>query len=146
MMRIDSYEQLDGLTASSNWITVDQSMIDQFASVTGDEQWIHVDPARARAESPFGTTIAHGFLTLSLLSRLAFDAVDLQLGQSAIINYGLNKVRFPAPLLSNTKIRGHFTLKERSGDQLVWSVTVEAEGAAKPVCAAEWVWLIQSRR
>ena len=99
MMRIDSYEQLDGLTASSNWITVDQSMIDQFASVTGDEQWIHVDPARARAESPFGTTIAHGFLTLSLLSRLAFDAVDLQLGQSAIINYGLNKVRFPAPLL-----------------------------------------------
>lgn len=146
MMRIDSYEQLNGLTASSNWITIDQSMIDQFASVTGDEQWIHVDPARARADSPFGATIAHGFLTLSLLSRLAFDAVDLQLGQSAIINYGLNKVRFPAPLLSDTKIRGHFTLKERNGDQLVWSVTVEAEGAAKPVCAAEWVWLIQARR
>lgn len=146
MMRIDSYEQLDGVTAASDWITIDQSMIDQFARVTGDEQWIHVDTARARAESPFGTTIAHGFLTLSLLSRLAFDAIDLQLGQSAIINYGLNKVRFPAPARVDAKIRGLFTLKERNGDQLVWSVTVEAEGAAKPVCVAEWVWLIQSHR
>jgi acyl dehydratase len=146
MMRIDSYEQLNGLTAASDWITIDQKMIDQFASVTGDEQWIHVDPARARAESPFGATIAHGFLTLSLLSRLAFNAIDLQLGQSAIINYGLNKVRFPAPAKVDARIRGLFTLKERSGDQLVWSVTVETEGGAKPVCVAEWVWLIQSAR
>lgn len=146
MMRIDSYEQLDGLTAASDWITIDQAMIDQFACVTGDEQWIHVDPARARAESPFATTIAHGFLTLSLLSRLAFDAINLQLGQAAIINYGLNKVRFPAPAVVGAKLRGLFTLKERNGDQLVWSVTVEAEGVAKPVCVAEWVWLIQSPR
>ncbi len=146
MMRIESYEQLDGLTAASDWITIDQAMIDQFARVTGDEQWIHVDPVRARAESPFGATISHGFLTLSLLSRLAFNAIDLQLGQSAIINYGLNKVRFPAPTKVDTMIRGMFTLKERNGDQLVWSVTVEAEGIAKPVCVAEWVWLVQSSR
>jgi len=146
MMRIDSYEQLAGVTATSDWITIDQSMIDQFARVTGDGQWIHVDPARARAESPFGATIAHGFLTLSLLSRLAFNAMDVQLGQSAIINYGLNRVRFPAPALVGTKLRGVFVLKERNGDQLVWSVTVEAEGVAKPICVAEWVWVIQSSR
>ncbi|MBM3755955.1 MAG: MaoC family dehydratase [Acidobacteria bacterium] len=146
MMRIDSYEQFGGVTATSDWVTIDQSMIDQFARVTGDEQWIHVDPARARAESPIGATIAHGFLTLSLLSRLAFNAIDVQLGQSAIINYGLNKVRFPAPTRVDARIRGVFALKERNGDQLVWSVTVEAEGIAKPVCVAEWVWLIQSRR
>ena len=118
-------------------------MIDAFAGVSGDRQWIHVDAERARGESPWGTTIAHGFLTLSLLSRMAFEAFSLQLGQSATINYGLNKVRFPAPVRSGSRVRGHFALAgcgaRPGGVEVVWNVTVEAEGSDKPVCAAEWV-------
>ena len=132
-----------GVVASSSWISVEQSTIDSFAAVSGDRQWIHVDTERARGESPWGTTIAHGFLTLSLMSRMAGEAVSLQLGQSASINYGLNKVRFPAPVPAGSRIRGHFTLlacgARPGGVEVVWQVTVEAEGLQKPVCVAEWV-------
>ncbi|MFN0106548.1 MAG: MaoC family dehydratase [Bryobacteraceae bacterium] len=145
---ISSLDELQSLAggaavASSSWIQIEQKLIDSFAAVSGDRQWIHVDTARARAESPWGTTIAHGFLTLSLLSRMAAEAVSLQLGQSATINYGLNKVRFPAPVPVGSLVRGHFAVvacgARPGGVELVWLVTVEAEGQSKPVCVAEWV-------
>jgi acyl dehydratase len=145
---ITSLDELQSLAggepvASSSWIQIEQSMIDSFAGVSGDRQWIHVDTERARGESPWGTTIAHGFLTLSLLSRMAAEAVSLQLGQSASINYGLNRVRFPAPVPVGSRVRGHFAVAScgarPDGVEVVWRVTVEAEGHAKPVCVAEWV-------
>jgi acyl dehydratase len=125
---------------TSDWILVTQAMIDQFAQATGDSQWIHVDAERA-ASGPFGTTIAHGFLTLSLISKLyesAFEITGTRMG----INYGLNKVRFPAPVPSNARLRGHFKLQSFEslpGDcaQMVWEVTIEREGSEKPVCVAE---------
>ncbi|MFM2398181.1 MAG: hypothetical protein RL341_338 [Pseudomonadota bacterium] len=125
---------------TSDWIVVTQAMIDQFAQATGDAQWIHVDAARAAA-GPFGTTIAHGFLTLSLISKLyesAFEIAGTRMG----INYGLNKVRFPAPVPSGSKLRGHFKLQSfeplpDNGAQMVWEVTIEREGSEKPVCVAE---------
>jgi acyl dehydratase len=127
----------------SSWIPVEQSLIDSFADVSGDRQWIHVDADRARGQSPWGTTIAHGFLTLSLISRMAAEAICLQLGQSATINYGLNRVRFPAPLPAGGRVRGRFALAgcgaRPGGIEVVWAVTVEGEGMAKPVCVAEWV-------
>jgi acyl dehydratase len=132
-----------GATAVSDWICVDQAAIDAFAAVTGDRQWIHVDQERARDASPWGTTIAHGFLTLSLISRMAAEAFSVQIDQAATINYGLNKVRFPAPVKSGSRVRGNFVLLGTSarpgGVEAVWQVTVEAEGEAKPVCVAEWV-------
>jgi acyl dehydratase len=145
---ISSLDELQSLAggpevAVSEWIPIEQSMIDAFASVSGDRQWIHVDVDRTRGEGPWGTTIAHGFLTLSLISRMAAEAVSLQLGQSATINYGLNKVRFPAPVRSGSRVRGHFALAgcgaRPGGVEVVWSVSVEAEGGDKPVCVAEWV-------
>ena len=142
---LDELQSLAGgaVAASSSWIQIEQPMIDSFAAVSGDRQWIHVDTERARGESPWGTTIAHGFLTLSLLSRMAAEAVSLQLGQSASINYGLNKVRFPAPVPAGSRIRGHFSVAacgpRPGGVEVVWHVTVEAEGQPKPVCVAEWV-------
>ena len=142
---LDELRSLAGgaVVGSSSWIQIEQPMIDSFAAVSGDRQWIHVDTERARAESPWGSTIAHGFLTLSLLSRMAADAVSLQLGQSASINYGLNKVRFPAPVPAGSRIRGQFALMACAalpgGIEVVWRVTVEAEEQAKPVCVAEWV-------
>ncbi|HEX4235181.1 MAG TPA: MaoC family dehydratase [Caldimonas sp.] len=127
--------------AISDWITVTQERIDRFAEATGDHQWIHVDPERAKA-GPFGTTIAHGFLTLSLLPEMAASAIrilDTRMG----VNYGLNKVRFPAPVPSGSRIRGHFTLIEferlDGGAQLTYAVRMEREGSDKPVCVAESV-------
>lgn len=148
---ITSLDELQGLAggpvaAVSEWVAVEQEKIDSFAAVSGDRQWIHVDQERARGESPWGTTIAHGFLTLSLLSRMAAEAFSLQLGQGATINYGLNKVRFPAPVRSGGRVRGHFALlgcgAKPGGVEVVWQVTVEAEGGGKPVCVAEWVLLL----
>ena len=126
----------------SPWLAVDQARIDLFAKAVEDSQWIHVDPERAR-EGPFGTTIAHGFLTLSLLSRLFATAVaidDRRMG----INCGLNKVRFTAPLSAGSRVRGRFTLATcetlaDGGVQHTWSVVVEREGSDKPVLVAEWV-------
>ena len=125
----------------SGWVVVEQASIDQFAQATGDEQWIHVDPARAAA-GPFGTTVAHGFLTLSLLSQLftaavAFEDVRLSL------NYGLNRVRFPSPVPVDSRLRALCVLDSfeaiEGGAQLTITVTIEREGGAKPACVAEWV-------
>jgi acyl dehydratase len=125
----------------SDWITVDQQRIDRFADATGDHQWIHIDPVRAAA-GPFGTTVAHGFLTLSLLPEMgasAFEVRDTRMG----VNYGLNRVRFPAPVPSGSRLRGRFKLLSyepiEGGAQVTVEVTMEREGAAKPVCVAESV-------
>jgi acyl dehydratase len=124
----------------SPWMEVSQERIDLFAKATEDFQWIHVDPKRAK-DSPFGGTIAHGFLTLSMLPKLSestFEFSDRKMG----VNYGLNKVRFTAPLPAGAKIRGRFVLAkfekiEGNGVQTTWSVTIEREGGDKPVCVAE---------
>jgi acyl dehydratase len=127
--------------AVSDWLTVDQATIDKFADATGDHQWIHVDKERA-AKGPFGTTVAHGYLTLSLLPKLAESALkvdDVRMG----VNYGLNRVRFPAPVPSGSRIRARLKLLAYEpidgGAQLVMQVTMEREGSDKPVCVAETV-------
>jgi acyl dehydratase len=126
----------------SDWFVVTQDRIDAFANATGDHQWIHVDTERARAETPFGTTIAHGFLTLSLLSALMRDAVTVD-GARVTLNYGLNRVRFVSPVPSGSRIRARIALGgiEDRGDSLhaTWSVIVEREGGDKPAAVAEWV-------
>jgi acyl dehydratase len=126
---------------ASEWITIEQSRIDEFAQATGDHQWIHVDPARA-ATGPFGATVAHGFLTLSLLplfSETAFTIDDVRMG----INYGLNRVRFAAPVRVGSRLRAHFKLLSfeplEGGAQLTVQATFEIEGQAKPACVAESV-------
>jgi acyl dehydratase len=124
----------------SPWVEMPQERIDLFAKATGDFQWIHVDPARAKS-SPYGGTIAHGFLTLSMLPKLSestFEFSDRKMG----VNYGLNKVRFTAPVPAGAKIRGRFTLAkyekiEGNGVQTTWNVIFEREGGDKPVCVAE---------
>jgi acyl dehydratase len=127
--------------ATSPWLTVSQAQIDRFAEATGDRQWIHVDPEKAKA-GPFGGTIAHGFLTLSLLVPLMAEALEVTARRMAV-NYGLNKVRFPAPLPSGSKVRARFSLaaleKIDGGAQVTWSATVEREGGGKPCVVAEWV-------
>ena len=127
----------------SDWIELSQERIDRFADVTGDHQWIHLDRERAERESPYGTTIAHGFLTLSLLSTLFRDAVTVEGGFQRMINYGLNRVRFPAPAPSGCRIRGRFELAEfrelPDGIEMIWKSTIEREGGGKPCAVAEWV-------
>jgi acyl dehydratase len=127
----------------SGWHDVTQEAITQFAGVTGDRQWIHVDAERAKRESPYGATIAHGFLSLSLISALLRDAVGSVSGARMAINYGLNKVRFPAPVPSGSRVRGRCTLlaldQIEGGVQAAWQVIVERDGSAKPCCAAEWL-------
>jgi acyl dehydratase len=125
----------------SDWLLVDQACIDLFAQATGDHQWIHTDPARAAA-GPFGATVAHGFLTLSLLPVLfetGFAIDDVRMG----VNYGLNRVRFPAPVRAGSRLRGHFKLLAYEpldgGAQLTVEATIELEGSAKPACVAESV-------
>lgn len=130
----------------SNWITVDQPMIDQFAVTTQDEQWIHIDPVRAAQETPFGGTIAHGFLTLSLASRFAYDCFPLMDGQVMGINYGMNKLRFLKPVNAGSRLRGRFTLQEvkaRSATDLLRTniLTIEIEGEDTPALVAEWLGL-----
>lgn len=126
--------------ATSDWLTITQAQINQFAQATGDQQWIHVDVERAAA-GPFGAPIAHGFLTLSLIP--AFLESALRVEQSGmVVNYGLNKVRFIAPVRVNSRLRAQFALAQvdavdKGGVQLTWDVTLECEGAAKPVCAAQ---------
>lgn len=126
----------------SDWLEVPQGRIDRFAEATEDRQWIHIDPERAERESPFKTTIAHGFLTLSLLSVLAKSAISVD-GVRMGINYGLNRVRFVSPVPAGARIRGRFTLATleqiKGGVQSTWNVTVEREGSDKPCCVAEWL-------
>ena len=125
----------------SDWVTIDQTRIDQFAAVTGDDQWIHVDPVRAAA-GMFGSTVAHGFLTLSLLPLFIRSSHKVN-GARMSVNYGLNRVRFPAPVPVNSRLRGHFKLLAfepiEGGVQLISEVSVEREGSPKPVCVAESV-------
>ncbi len=126
----------------SSWIDVPQEKIDAFAEATGDHQWIHVDPERAAA-GPFGTTIGHGYLTLSLLPAMSYEVVPRQEGGMAV-NYGLNRVRFPAPVPSGSRVRGTFrvaSVEEADwGFQATMTATVEREGGDKPVCVAELVF------
>ena len=126
----------------SRWVDVTQARIATFADATDDHQWIHVDEARAARESPFGTTVAHGFLTLSLLPSMVADVLDLT-DAKLVVNYGLNKVRFPAPLPSGSRVRAVIVLaaldEEGGAAQLTLDVTVEREGGTKPVCVAEFL-------
>jgi len=128
----------------SSWLKIDQPMIDIFADVTGDHQFIHIDAERAKAETPFGGTIAHGFLVLSLLSRMFYEAVPPVAGTTMGVNYGFDKVRFLNPVRSDTRVRARFTLagaEERSAGEITmkFDVVVEIEGAHKPAIAAEWL-------
>jgi acyl dehydratase len=144
MRVLESLAELPALVgqevATSDWITVTQQQVDQFAQATGDHQWIHVDVERARA-GPFGGPIAHGFLTLSLLPRFfesALEVRDTRMG----VNYGLNRVRFTAPVPVGSRLRASIKLLEcqplpENGYQMTWLVTVQREGSDKPVCIAE---------
>ncbi|HKX31418.1 MAG TPA: MaoC family dehydratase [Blastocatellia bacterium] len=146
MTRIESITQLSQSVgtevAVSDWIEMTQERIDLFAEATEDRQWIHVDPERAARESPFHRTIAHGFLTLSLLSRLAQQTMTVE-GVKMAINYGLNRVRFVSPVPAGARIRGRFSLTNleeiSDGVQATWQVTVEREGGDKPCCVADWL-------
>jgi acyl dehydratase len=124
----------------SDWVAIEQDRVNQFAAATDDHQWIHVDLARAKTESPFGGPIAHGFLTLSLLSSL-FEKSIRMVDATMVVNYGLNKVRFPAPVPVGSRVRARLTLAKiedlDAGAQLEWHVVVEREGGTKPVCVAE---------
>jgi acyl dehydratase len=127
----------------SDWQTVSQDQIDRFADVTGDHQWIHVDVERARQESPYHSTIAHGFLTVGMISKMAEDAVDVQGSYKMRINYGFNRLRFPGAVPAGSRIRGRFTLSSikdfDGGAEVAWGVTVEIEGQPKPALVAEWI-------
>jgi acyl dehydratase len=143
MREIHSLAELTSLVgqevAVSDWVEISQQRINSFAEATGDMQWIHLDMERAKRESPFGTTIAHGFLTLSLLPMLMQNAIHLSYIKMGV-NYGLNKVRFPAPVPVGSKLRGHLKLlaveEITDGAQMIWEISVEREGGDKPVCVA----------
>jgi acyl dehydratase len=126
----------------SEWVEVSQGRIDRFAEATEDRQWIHTDPERAARELPFGTTVAHGFLTLSLLSEMGRTAVPVG-GVRVGVNYGLNRVRFVSPVAAGSRVRGRFALAAleeiEGGAQATWGVTVEREGGDRPCCVAEWL-------
>ena len=129
--------------ALTPWFGLTQERIRQFAEITEDQQWIHVDEQRARLESPYGSTIAHGFLVLSLASYFLRQAIEIRHGVRLAINYGLNRVRFPAPVRAGSRIRARVTLlvlKELPDCvEVTYSVSIESEGAAKPSCVAEWI-------
>jgi acyl dehydratase len=162
-MQIEEVKASIGREAGvSEWLAVTQDLIDGFAALTGDRQWIHVDTERARRESPFGVTIAHGFRTVALLSRLVSQAVDAKVGQALPpanppvagrqaegpaprlrVNYGFNRLRFPAPVPAGSRIRARVTpnaVREvEGGIEIAWGVVVEVENQAKPALAAEWL-------
>jgi acyl dehydratase len=124
----------------SDWMLIDQERVNGFAQVTGDQQWIHVDVERASRESPFGGPIAHGYLTVSLLAKFAGECIAVD-GIRLAVNYGLNRVRFAAPVKVGSRIRAHFVLAAvddiKGGAQMQWQATVEIEGGEKPACIAE---------
>lgn len=129
--------------ATTEWIEISQGRIDEFAEITGDEQWIHIDRERAREESPYRATVAHGFLTLSMLSRLAREAIQIKGGVRMSVNYGLNRVRFPAPVRAGSKLRARFALQSvqniSNAVEAVFLATLETAENAKPCCVAEWI-------
>ena len=138
----DLQAEVGNEVAVSEWMTISQERVNQFAEATDDPQWIHVDVERAKRESPFGGTIAHGYMTLSLIPALFESVVELPAGKMSI-NYGLNKVRFPSPMLVGGRLRGRFKLlaiEPMDGCvQSIWQMTIEREGSDKPVCVAESV-------
>jgi acyl dehydratase len=129
--------------AVTDWFTVTQDRIRQFAEVTEDRQWIHVDRERAQRESPYGTTIAHGFLTLSLVSHFMKQAIQMRSGVRMAINYGLNRVRFPSPVRADSQIRARVSLHSvkdlPDAIEAVFGISVEGQDSEKPHCVAEWV-------
>ena len=142
----DLQSQVGEETHVSDWVEIDQERIDQFADATGDHQWIHVDVERAKKESPYDGPIAHGFLTLSMLPFLTGSVSEEKPaypGLKLAVNYGLNRVRFPAPVPAGSRIRARSTLKEvtevKGGLQVIREVTVDVEGSEKPACFAETV-------
>ena len=142
-MKMDEVHQLVGQEVGvTDWFPVTQDRIDQFAAATEDAQWIHCDPVRAEEESPYGATIAHGFLTLSMISYLSRNILSLE-NVRLRINYGLNKVRFPNAVRSGANVRGRFVLQAVNdiarGIETVFAVTIEVEGSTKPCCVAEWI-------
>src|ERR1700730_17557956 len=146
-LKIESLRSLKALVGHevgpSDWFTITQNLILQFAEATEDRQWIHLDRERAHSESPYRTTIAHGFLTLSLISVFMKQAIQIQSGVRMAVNYGLNRVRFPAPVRVDSRIRGRFTLQSAKdlpdAVEAIFSVSVECEGSDKPCCVAEWI-------
>ena len=144
---IEGIEELKSLigeeVGASDWFEVTQSRINDFADATEDHQWIHIDVERAKTDSQFGSTIAHGFLTLSLLPHFAAQAFSVRGDFKMGINYGLNRLRFISPVKSGSRVRARFTLQAvedvAGGAQITWAVTVESEGGAKPALAAEWL-------
>jgi acyl dehydratase len=128
---------------TTEWLSVTSDRIQQFAETTQDRQWIHVDPERAQRDSPYGTTIAHGFLTLSLLSHFLQQAIQIGSGVRMSVNYGLNRVRFPSPVPAGSRVRARFTLQAikhiADGVEATFSVVIEGENSEKPCCVAEWV-------
>ncbi|MES2299235.1 MAG: MaoC family dehydratase [Pseudomonadota bacterium] len=146
MREVASLAELKSLlgqeVALSDWVEITQQRVNTFADATGDHQWIHVDVERARRESPFGGTIAHGFLTLSLLPGMLENAL-LMSDVKMVVNYGLNKLRFPAPVPVGSRLRARLSLQAvadiEGGAQCEWLATIELEGSAKPACVAELV-------
>ena len=144
---VENLHSLAGLLGreigTTEWFSVTQERIQQFAETTEDRQWIHIDSERAQRDSPYGTTIAHGFLTLALLSQFLRQAIQIGSGVRMSVNYGLNRVRFPSPVLAGSRIRAHFTLlalKDISGGvDATFSVVINCENSEKPCCVAEWV-------
>src|SRR4051794_18770682 len=147
-MERDDYIRMAGSEVGvSNWHLVDQKRIDAFADITEDHQYIHVDPERAARETHYGTTVAHGFLTVSMLSVFSYEALPKIAGAKRGVNYGFDRLRFIAPVRAGSRLRGRFTLvaaKLRGGDVLEsqTSVVVEIEGGAKPALVANWIGLV----
>jgi acyl dehydratase len=144
---IDGIQELKSLigqeVGASDWFEVTQSRIDDFADATEDHQWIHIDVDRAKTDSPFHSTIAHGFLSLSMLPHLAAQALKVEGNFKMGINYGLNRLRFVSPVPAGSRIRARFTLQSvedvAGGAQITWAVTCETEGGQKPALVAEWL-------
>lgn len=144
---IDGIDELKGVVGQeigvSDWFEVSQALIDAFAELTGDRQWIHVDQERAKAESPYGTTVAHGFLTLSLVSQLHGQVVRFHGDHTRTINYGFNRVRFPAAVPAGARIRVRSTPEAveeiPGGVQVTWAVAMEVEAQPKPAVVAQWM-------
>ena len=138
----DLRERIGQEIVVSEWMQITQERIDRFADATEDRQWIHVDAERARRESPFQATVAHGFLTLSMLSRLLNSSIKFGTAKMGV-NYGFNRLRFTAPVPAGSRLRGRFTLQAleeiEGGVQTTWGVVVEREGSDKPCLVAEWV-------
>lgn len=126
----------------SDWMRIEQDRVDAFARITGDQQWIHVDVERAKHDSPFGGTIVHGYLTLSLLAKFALECIEVE-GVKLAVNYGLNRVRFASPVKVGSRIRARFVLVAvddiPGGAQMLWQAAIESEGGDKPACVAEMV-------